>query len=58
MLISVEEFCDRARSQIEGLVEDLQQRTGRRGDSEAVAWRSSLPKLNVVGSIPITRSIR
>jgi DUF2075 family protein len=45
MLISVEEFCDRSRSNLEGLVGDLQDRTGRYGDSEAVAWRSSLPRV-------------
>ena len=45
MLISVAEFCDRSRSNLEDLVGDLQERTGRYGDSEAVAWRSSLPRV-------------
>lgn len=45
MLISVEEFCRRASSDLECLVGDLQDRTGRRGEAESVAWRSSLPKV-------------
>ena len=45
MLISVDEFCRRTQADLECLVEDLQDRTGRRGDAEAVAWRSSLPKV-------------
>lgn len=45
MLISVEEFCRRTQQELERLVEDLRERTGRSGDSEAVAWRSSLPRV-------------
>lgn len=45
MLMTVTEFQQEARSGIESLVDRLQVRTGRAGEEEANAWRSSLPKL-------------
>lgn len=45
MLIEVAEFCRRTAIDLEELVEELQDHTGREGDSEAYAWRSSLPVL-------------
>lgn len=48
MLLSVEEFCERTRAELESLVEELQATTGRFGDSESVAWRSSLPQVATV----------
>jgi hypothetical protein len=42
MLITVGDFCDRARQGMNGLVRDLQEQTGRYGDAERNAWESSL----------------
>lgn len=45
MLMTVAEFTKRVRSEPDDLVESLQAVTGRSGEEEAQAWRSSLPAL-------------
>jgi hypothetical protein len=45
MLIEVADFCRRCTTDIQQLVEELQDHTGREGDSEAFSWTSSLPVL-------------
>lgn len=45
MLLTVEEFKSRAASEPDTLVSDLQDLTGRYGEQEAAAWKSSLPKI-------------
>lgn len=43
MLLTVAEFKNQVRSSMDALVSELQTVTGRFGDEEAEAWRSSLP---------------
>lgn len=43
MLLTITEFRGRVETDMPGLVGDLQDLTGRYSDSEADAWRSSLP---------------
>jgi DUF2075 family protein len=45
VLIEVSEFCRRTGEDLDNLVEELQDVTGREGDGESFAWRSSLPVL-------------
>ena len=45
MLLTVAEFKRVVDSELPSLVEELRDLTGRHGDAEATAWRSSLPKL-------------
>ena len=52
MLFEVGEFCDRVDSDLAGLVDELQELTGRFGDTEKLAWARSLPKLSVVLAKP------
>lgn len=48
MLLTVDEFCHRVESEMDGLVDDLQRRTGRFGDAEKQAWERSLGKVDHV----------
>jgi uncharacterized protein len=45
MLLQVDDFCRRVSEEMEELVLELQDETGREGEEEAYAWRSSLPRL-------------
>lgn len=45
MLITVEQFRDRIRADLSGLVSELQAVTGRFGSEEKEAWMNSLPRL-------------
>lgn len=45
MLLEVRQFKKRLKSDLHGLVSELQDATGRYGTAEAEAWRSSLPHL-------------
>lgn len=45
MLLSVDEFRQKVRSNLPSLLADLQSMTGRRGEEERQAWESSLPAL-------------
>ncbi len=45
MLLTVEEFRRSIATDLNGLVAKLQDLTGRYGDQEAQAWKSSLPKV-------------
>jgi hypothetical protein len=47
MLMAVEEFCDRVKGDMSGLVDELMGITGRVGEGESTAWRRSLPRLSV-----------
>lgn len=46
MLLQVRRFRQRLKKDMDGLISDLQDRTGRYGAAEAEAWRSSLPTLS------------
>ena len=48
MLIEVREFCHRVESDLAGLIDQLQNLTGRYGQQERRAWERSLPKLSVI----------
>jgi uncharacterized protein len=48
MLITVNEFRLRARTEVNDLVSELQLATGRYGEEEANAWKQSLPRLATV----------
>jgi len=50
MLLQVGEFKERVRSEMNGLVKDLQLLTSRYGESEEMAWRSSLPEIGTLFS--------
>jgi uncharacterized protein len=50
MLVTIQEFRDRIQGDCDGLVRELQALTGRTGEEEAKAWRSSLPKLSLAFS--------
>lgn len=52
MLLTVNEFRDRASRDVERLITDLQFVTGRYGDEESAAWKESLPKLATVLAAP------
>jgi uncharacterized protein len=52
LLFTVAEFHDKVKHQLEGLVSDLQDNTGRYGDDEANAWRNSLPAVSRALSNP------
>ncbi len=45
VLLSLGELCDRVKRDMDGLVRDLKDRTGRGGHEEEEAWRASLPAL-------------
>jgi uncharacterized protein len=45
VLMTVQEFRARIDAEIDAVVRELQEQTGRYGDEEAAAWRQSLPKL-------------
>jgi uncharacterized protein len=45
MLLTIQQFRQRVSDQLDGLVTDLRDATGRSSPEEAAAWRSSLPKL-------------
>jgi uncharacterized protein len=47
MLITVDELRRRVAADMDAVVAELQRATGRFGDDEAHAWKSSLPKLAV-----------
>lgn len=46
MLLDVGKFCSWVEGDLNGLVEELQEVTGRSSDWEAFAWERSLPKLS------------
>jgi hypothetical protein len=52
MLLEVGQFCERVESDLSGLADDLQEWTGRFGESERRSWMRSLPKLSVVLAKP------
>ena len=52
MLIEVREFCHRVESDLAGLIDELQDLTGRYGQQERRAWERSLPKLSVMLARP------
>ena len=52
MLIEVQAFCNRVERDLDGLIEDLQDLTGRYGDEERRAWRASLGRLSVLLAKP------
>lgn len=52
MLIRIDEFRNRVANDCDGLVADLQQLTGRYGNEEAQAWKSSFGKLNKAFQAP------
>lgn len=52
MLLTVAEFRDTVDKRLSKLVEELRSLTGRFGEAEASAWRSSLPKLAKVLTHP------
>ncbi len=52
MLMTVAEFREGVRSDIESLISRLQMLTGRFGEEEAGAWRSSLPRLSDAFATP------
>ncbi len=52
MLMQVGDFCGKVESNLSGLVDELQQLTGRFGEAERHAWMSSLPKLSVALAKP------
>src|SRR6185436_17961481 len=52
MLIQVRDFCSKVESNLAGLVDELQQLTGRFGEAERRAWMSSLPNLSIALSKP------
>lgn len=45
MLMTVSDFREKVRHDIDGLIDCLKHVTGRDGEDEVQAWRSSLPKL-------------
>lgn len=52
MLLTVVEFRERVASDIDNLVSELKDRTGRRNPQEEAAWRSSFPKVCAAFSSP------
>ena len=52
MLIEVREFCRRVEGDLAGLIDELQDLTGRYGQQERRAWERSLPKLSVMLARP------
>lgn len=52
MLIEVQEFCRRVEGDLAGLIDELQELTGRYGQQERQAWERSLPKLSVILARP------
>jgi hypothetical protein len=52
MLLTISDFKQHVRSDIEGLIVDLQEVTGRAGMEEADAWRHSLPAVAELLSDP------
>ncbi|MEN9666158.1 MAG: hypothetical protein RLZZ326_2521, partial [Planctomycetota bacterium] len=48
MLIEVREFCRRVEGDLAGLIDELQDLTGRYGQQERRAWERSLPRLSVI----------
>lgn len=52
MLLTIAEFRERLRVDMDGLVTHLQEQTGRAGDEEAHAWRASLPSLDRALAVP------
>jgi hypothetical protein len=58
MLMEVQQFCDRIERDLNGLVDELQELTGRLGDAERAAWRASLPRVSVLLAKPQLQSFR
>lgn len=52
MLLEVQQFCDRVERDLNGLVDELQDLTGRTGDTERAAWRASLTKVSTLLAKP------
>ncbi|WP_428309975.1 DNA/RNA helicase domain-containing protein [Hydrocarboniphaga sp.] len=58
MLLTVAAFKQRVREDMDGLVADLQEVTGREGKEEADAWRSSLPATaDLLSALPATADL-
>jgi hypothetical protein len=57
MLIEVREFCRRVEADLAGLIDELQDLTGRYGQQERRAWERSLPKLSVMLARPQLASL-
>lgn len=58
MLMEVQLFCDRVERDLNGLVDELQELTGRSGDAERAAWRASLQRVSVLLARPQLRDFR
>jgi hypothetical protein len=52
LLISVSDFRNRIERDLDGLVQSLQELTGRAGEDEEAAWRRSLPAAAKAFSAP------
>ena len=53
MLLRVQEFRERIDADLNRLVADLQEVTGRQSPEEAAAWKSSLPKVSHAFAAPM-----
>ena len=58
MLMEVQLFCDRVERDLNGLVDELQELTGRSGDAERAAWRASLQRVSVLLAKPQLQDFR
>jgi uncharacterized protein len=52
VLLEVQAFCERVERDVNGLVDELQDLTGRTGDAERTAWRASLTKVSTLLAKP------
>lgn len=48
MLMEVGEFCTRIQADLNGLIDELQELTGRYSPEERKSWRHSLPKVSIL----------
>ena len=56
MLLTVHDFVQRTKSDLSGLARQLQQKTARYGEEEALAWKRSLPTLaEALGSVKLEK---
>jgi hypothetical protein len=53
MLLTIAEFRSRVSADLQELILELQQNTGRNSPDEADAWTNSLPKVSRAFSAPI-----
>ena len=57
MLLTIGEYRNRIANDIDGLVRELQDLTGRTGDEERAAWKNSLPALAEMLSVPQLKDV-